>query len=172
MNGIRNTAQAMPKASCYNCHVEHAKRDNVFLQFYRMLEDVDPRPMAAHDAPASHGMPAAAPAPPVAQAPTAPALAIGGLDPVLLVTGQEEKGKPEIVAVHKGYRYQFVSEPHRASFAADPQKYAIQNDTCPVVPGAPVDPSLFVVYNGKIYGMATPDCITQFKSRPTDYVKP
>ena len=30
MGGIRTTAQAMPKESCYSCHVQHAKRDNVF----------------------------------------------------------------------------------------------------------------------------------------------
>ena len=50
-------------------------------------------------------------------------LALKGLDPVLLVDGREEKGKPEIVASHGSYRYQFVSEPNRAKFAADPEKF-------------------------------------------------
>src|SRR5262245_14445418 len=39
MAGIRKSAQAMPKESCYNCHVQHAKRDNVFLQFYGLLAE-------------------------------------------------------------------------------------------------------------------------------------
>ena len=39
MNGLRSTAQAMPKESCYSCHVQHAKRDNVFLQFYPLLAE-------------------------------------------------------------------------------------------------------------------------------------
>jgi len=39
MDGVRNSAQAMPKESCYNCHAQHAKRDNVFLQYYTMLAD-------------------------------------------------------------------------------------------------------------------------------------
>ena len=39
MTGLRTAAQAMPKESCYSCHVEHAKRDNVFLQFYTMLAE-------------------------------------------------------------------------------------------------------------------------------------
>jgi hypothetical protein len=39
MTGLRTTAQAMPRESCYSCHVEHAKRDNVFLQFYSMLAE-------------------------------------------------------------------------------------------------------------------------------------
>ena len=37
--GLRATAQANRKEACYNCHAEHAKRDNVFLQFYSMLSD-------------------------------------------------------------------------------------------------------------------------------------
>jgi len=43
MNGLSNTAQANPKERCYNCHVQHAKRDNVFIQFYSLLQDVAPR---------------------------------------------------------------------------------------------------------------------------------
>ena len=102
----------------------------------------------------------------------APMLAIRGLDPVLLVTGQEDMGKPEIVASHKGYRYQFVSEPHRAKFASDPQRYSIQNELCPVVIDAPIDPSLFAVHEGKIYGFGTAGCVQEFERRPKEYVKP
>ena len=40
--GLRTAAAPQPKASCYNCHVEHAKRDNVFTQFYQMLSDAAP----------------------------------------------------------------------------------------------------------------------------------
>ena len=42
MGGLRTSAAPQPKASCYNCHIEHAARDNVFMQFYQMLRDVDP----------------------------------------------------------------------------------------------------------------------------------
>jgi YHS domain-containing protein len=167
-NGLRNTAQAMPKASCYNCHLEHAKRDNVFLQFYPLLEDVAPRAATAHAAPHA----AVPQSPPKADAAAATTLAVRGLDPVLLVAGREEMGKPEIVASHKGYRYQFVSEPNRVAFDKEPQKYSIHNETCPVVPGAPIDPELFVVYEGKIYGFATTDCVGEFKSQPAAFVKP
>jgi hypothetical protein len=41
--GLRTSAAPQPKASCYNCHVEHAKRDNVFMQFYQMLSEAAPR---------------------------------------------------------------------------------------------------------------------------------
>ena len=42
MGGLRASAAPQPKTSCYNCHVEHAKRDNVFMQFYQMLSDAAP----------------------------------------------------------------------------------------------------------------------------------
>lgn len=36
----RTTAQPQPPGNrCYTCHVEHAARDNVFLQFYPLLAD-------------------------------------------------------------------------------------------------------------------------------------
>ena len=41
--GYRSTATPQPKASCYNCHVEHAARDNVFMQFYGLLNEAAPR---------------------------------------------------------------------------------------------------------------------------------
>jgi hypothetical protein len=43
MNGQTvSSAQPMPKNACYDCHREHAKRDNVFLQFYSMLSAAAP----------------------------------------------------------------------------------------------------------------------------------
>ncbi len=171
-DGLRNTARAMPKESCYSCHIQHAKRDNVFLQFYPLLENVAPRLVAAHNAEAPPAVPRETHLEAIQQPTASPSLAIKGLDPVLLVAGQEEMGKPEIIAIHKGYQYQFVSEPNRARFGSDPQKYSIQNESCPVVIGAPVDPSLFAVHEGKIYGFATADCVQEFKSRPSEYVKP
>ena len=43
MDGYRSTAAPQPKASCFNCHAEHAARDNVFLQFYGLLNDAAPK---------------------------------------------------------------------------------------------------------------------------------
>jgi hypothetical protein len=111
MNGIRPAAQAMPKDSCYSCHVQHAKRDNVFLQFYGLLAEAANVKVGA-----------------AAHEPAAPAtLAIGGLDPVMLAIGREEMGKPEIVETHGSLRYQFVSEPNRARFAAEPDTFAARS---------------------------------------------
>jgi hypothetical protein len=39
MNGdLRATASPNPKASCFDCHSQHAARDNVFTQFYGLLK--------------------------------------------------------------------------------------------------------------------------------------
>ena len=35
--GLKPAAAAFPKASCYDCHAEHAATDNVFTQFYPVL---------------------------------------------------------------------------------------------------------------------------------------
>jgi len=40
--GYRSTAAPQPKTSCYSCHVEHAARDNVFMQFYGLLKEARP----------------------------------------------------------------------------------------------------------------------------------
>jgi len=121
--GLRDTAQPMPKTSCYDCHKPHAARDNVFLQFYPLLAE------AAHiKVSTGAALEPRAPAPVAETHLGGPDsnLALGGLDPVLLVQGREEMGKPEIVVSHGGHRYQFVSEPDRAAFAADPGRYAIK----------------------------------------------
>ena len=97
-------------------------------------------------------------------------LALGGLDPVLLSEGREELGKPEIVMVRGGYRYQFVSEPTRKRFEQYPDQFSIQNDSCLVVPGAPTQPDLFAVHEGRIYLFATPGCVQSFKADPEAYV--
>lgn len=101
-----------------------------------------------------------------------PVLAIKGFDPIHLVAGREEAGKPDIFTDHKGYRYRFASEANRRTFTADPKRYSIQNDSCLVVPGAPLDATLFAVHQGRIYGFATPDCVVEFKARPDSFVKP
>lgn len=39
MGGYRSTAAPQPKAGCFSCHAEHAARDNVFVQFYGLLNE-------------------------------------------------------------------------------------------------------------------------------------
>lgn len=169
--GGRGVARALPSRSCQSCHDEHAAYDNVFLQFYPLLAGVAPEGSPAalalleRSSPTSEPMPTAA----ATEEPTA-LLALGGLDPVLLVDGRQEEGKEEIEVEHEGYVYRFLSEPSRARFAAEPEAFSIQNETCPVAPGAPVDPSVFSVHREKIYAFATPGCVSTFESDPESYL--
>jgi hypothetical protein len=40
--GYRTSAAPQPKANCYDCHAKHAARDNVFMQFYGLLNEAMP----------------------------------------------------------------------------------------------------------------------------------
>ena len=135
----------------------------MFLQFYPLLAEAARLTLAG---------PSQISGPPAAASPArSTTLALNCLDPVLVIEGREEMGKPEIVASHGAYRYQFVSEPNRARFDAEPARFSIQNSTCPVVPGAPIDPALFAVHERRIYAFATSDCVGEFKRRPSEFVK-
>ena len=35
---LKPAAAAFPKETCFNCHAEHAATDNVFTQFYPILQ--------------------------------------------------------------------------------------------------------------------------------------
>ncbi len=100
-----------------------------------------------------------------------PPVALKGLDAVALVAGRNEPGKAEFVVTHKGHRYRFASSGNRDTFTKTPERYAIQNESCLVVPGAPIDPDLFALHEGRVYGFATPDCVREFTGNPTAYVK-
>jgi len=106
----------------------------------------------------------------LAEEDTAP-LALRGLDPVRLVEGEEVEGEDDLTAVHNGYRYLFHEEATREVFEADPERYRIQNQTCPVVLGATLDPALFAVYDGKIWAFATEECVEEFHRDPELYVE-
>jgi hypothetical protein len=41
--GYLSTAAPQPKASCFNCHSEHAATDKVFTQFYGLLNEAAPK---------------------------------------------------------------------------------------------------------------------------------
>jgi hypothetical protein len=191
MGAVSQAAAPFPRGSCYSCHERHAAHDKVFVQFYPLLTESAPagwapsNPQVAADAPAGSDDTGAPPAPAAAEPvaaqqnraaaseerarPAAP-LALRGLDPVFLAEGREESGKPEIVAEHEGYRYRFLTEPSRARFARYPDRYAIQNETCPVMPGAAIDPGLFSVHEGMIYAFGSESCLQAFRRDPASFL--
>jgi putative intracellular protease/amidase/YHS domain-containing protein len=99
-----------------------------------------------------------------------PPLALGGNDPVKLASGETVLGAEGLELEHAGLRYRFTSTATRDEFAADPLRYKVQNDTCPVVAGAPADPSIFAVHEGRIYTFATENCREEFLAEPARYL--
>lgn len=98
-------------------------------------------------------------------------LALKGLDPVRLVAGEEIEGSEELAVTHRGFRYHFSEEETRAAFEKDPERFRIQNRTCPVAPGATIHPELFVVHEGRIWAFATEACIEEFRLDPDLYIE-
>jgi hypothetical protein len=41
--GYQAAAAPQPRARCFDCHVKHAARDNVFMQFYGLLNEAAPK---------------------------------------------------------------------------------------------------------------------------------
>lgn len=158
----RPRARAFDSSGCYSCHVEHGQQDNVFVQFYPRLG-----PAGASSKPAA----AEAQQPREAEeGPAEPRLALGGNDPVLLVKGEQKPGQEEFEAVQGPFLYRFANAQTLADFKADPKRFVIQNEMCPVVPTAQASPDLFAVHEGKIYIFATLACIDQFKADPSLYL--
>jgi YHS domain-containing protein len=124
---------------------------------------------------------------PAAQDP-APQIAIEGIDPVLLVRGEERQGKLEFHADYDGFRYLFVSEASQGTFLENPALYAVQlNGVCARMgPGNPFchhalpaggppgvgHPDIWAVVRERIYLFWTLDCRNAFVEAPDRYLEP
>ena len=84
-------------------------------------------------------------------------VSIQGYDPVSYFEGKAQKGSSSIYHFHKGIRYEFVSEKHKETFKASPDKYEPQyGGWCAYAMGAngekvEIDPTKFKVLDGKLY---------------------
>ena len=84
-------------------------------------------------------------------------LAINGYDPVAyFVLGKATKGQPEFKSEYQGAKFLFASAEYKATFEADPGKYAPQfGGYCAWAVGngytAPTDPEAWKIVNGKLY---------------------
>ncbi len=103
-----------------------------------------------------------------------PEIAIEGLDPVLLVQGQEAQGRNEILAVHDGLAYLFASAESKARFEAEPGRYAVQLGGACARMGAPTlgNPDLYAVHEGRIYLFGSGECLRAFQAAPAKYLEP
>jgi putative intracellular protease/amidase len=106
-----------------------------------------------------------------AAAPAPAPLALAGLDPVLLVAGEEAQGDDSIDLVHGPFRYVFTSVAHRARFQAAPDRYRIQgNATCTVFPGVGANPGEFMVHAGRIYAFSSGEARLRFADDPARFL--
>jgi protein tyrosine phosphatase (PTP) superfamily phosphohydrolase (DUF442 family)/YHS domain-containing protein len=101
-------------------------------------------------------------------------LALGGLDPVLLVEGKEAKGEAKYSMARGAFEYRFFSEETRKRFAGTPERYTVQLEGACARMGAPVpgDPQLWLVHDGRIYIFGSEECRKEFRSNPAKYLKP
>jgi putative intracellular protease/amidase/YHS domain-containing protein len=105
--------------------------------------------------------------------PRGESLALGGLDPVLLIVGKETKGQPELSVTRDGFRYRFADAANRAEFEKDPERYAIQfHGQCAHMRSARANPDLFTVYKERIYAFGSEECKAAFLEKPQEHAHP
>ena len=98
--------------------------------------------------------------------------ALDGVDPVLLIQGQEVSGKPDLKVVRGKFTYLFATPESKATFERDPARYKIQMDgACARMgPGVSGNPSDFAVVDGKIYIFGSDDCHKRFVAAPAKFM--
>lgn len=102
---------------------------------------------------------------------THPQLAIDGLDPVLLISGEEVNGKESLSAVHAGFLYHFASGDTRRVFESDPDSYGVQpGGFCPVRPDLPGRTNIYLVHEGRIYLFHSEHCLDSFQKQASQCV--
>lgn len=83
-------------------------------------------------------------------------VAIAGYDPVSYFQDKPTIGLAEITVEHDGAVYQFANDQNRATFLADPEKYAPQyGGWCAVAISEnktfPINPQTYSIEDGKLY---------------------
>ena len=108
--------------------------------------------------PATHGLQTiGAPAPAAPEVPAGLEIALSGYDLLTYRDGTApQPGRPEIFHDHNGYRYLFVSEANRDSFASNPAFLAPQfGHACAFALGGghtmAADPDLFVIESDSLF---------------------
>jgi putative intracellular protease/amidase/YHS domain-containing protein len=99
-------------------------------------------------------------------------LALGGVDPVLLVAGKEVAGLENVTEKHAGFIYRFAGEKSQRRFRDDPESYAIQLDGhCGAMPSANGNPEIFAVHEEKIYIFGGSSCREEFLADPAGHLR-
>ena len=99
-------------------------------------------------------------------------LVLGGLDPVLLVEGEERKGDEGLKTSHQGFLYRFANSRNKETFESNPSKFAVQiRGACPVRPDLKGKPEIFLVHQGRIYLFFSEHCRGDFQEDPEGYLE-
>jgi putative intracellular protease/amidase/YHS domain-containing protein len=113
-------------------------------------------------------------APPSASAPSAPSappLALRGLDPVSVIERHPQPGEERFSSTHGRLRYQFASAANKATFEADPERWALQLDGhCALMPAVATDGAIHAVHDGRLYALGSAGCKSEFLSDPARYL--
>lgn len=99
--------------------------------------------------------------------------ALGGLDPIELLRGNEVPGRPEHEQRRGLFLYRFASEQNHDAFDADPERYEIQwGGACAGM--GPLsglgDPNRYWAWNDRIWIFASYDCRRSFQGDPESFV--
>lgn len=103
-------------------------------------------------------------------------IALGGYDTVAFFTdGRPVHGDPGVTSTHKGAKYFFASNAHKAQFDANPEKYVPQfGGYCAygAALGAlfPVDISTWQIRNDKLYLNLNPAIAAEFNKNPMGHI--
>jgi YHS domain-containing protein len=98
-------------------------------------------------------------------------LALSGYDPVsYFVDGHPEKGSAEYQASYDDATYWFKTPEHRATFVADPDRYAPQfQGFCTVTLSRgekyEADPEAWVIADGKLYVFGAKEAVPVFRAQ-------
>jgi YHS domain-containing protein len=104
-------------------------------------------------------------------------LALSGYDPVSYFTdGHPEKGSAEYQASYDDATYWFKNAEHRATFIADPDRYApLFRGYCTVTlsHGAKLeaDPEAWVIADGKLYVFGSKEAIPVFRAQTAGIIE-
>jgi YHS domain-containing protein len=104
-------------------------------------------------------------------------LALSGYDPVsYFVDGHPEKGSAEYQASYDDATYWFKNVEHRATFVADPDRYAPQFQgfcTVTLSRGAKyeADPEAWVIADGKLYVFGAKEAVPVFRAQTASTVE-
>lgn len=111
---------------------------------------------------------------PVTKAQAETAIAIEGLDPLMLIQGKEAQGDLKISVTRGRFQYLFANPENKALFEKEPERYEIQLGGSCARMGPPVrgNPDLYTVYRERIYIFGSTNCMKVFKEAPEKFVKP